>query len=264
MRADDIRKTTEAGLDELIAAVQAGKSEGLREYLAQMAKFHRYSVTNHFLILAQHPQATRVAGYRTWKKLGRQVRRGSKSIRILAPILKRKTDEGRDEEALAGFRTIGVFDISQTDGKSLANFTRPQGDPGPHIDRLKQFVAAQGIRLKHSDSLGGAEGISRGGEIILRMGLTPAEEFSVLAHELAHELLHRSPGQNRLVRETEAEATAFVVCQAVGLDAKDAASDYIQLYRGDKETLLASLQRIRRTANLILRAVLSEEREAAA
>lgn len=260
MRANDIRKTTEAGLDELIAAVQAGKSEGLREYLAQMAKFHRYSVTNHFLILAQHPQATRVAGYRTWKKLGRQVRRGSKSIRILAPILKRKTDE----EALAGFRTVGVFDISQTDGKSLANFTRPQGDPGPHIDRLKRFVAAQGIRLKHSDSLGGAEGVSRGGEIILRVGLPPAEEFSVLAHELAHELLHRSPGQNRLVRETEAEATAFVVCQAVGLDAKDAASDYIQLYRGDKETLLASLQRIRRAANLILRAVLPEEHEAAA
>ena len=43
--------------------------------------------------------------------------------------------------------------------------------------------------------------------------------------------------------------------QAVGLDIADAASDYIQLYRGDAAALAASLDRIQRAASHILRAI---------
>jgi hypothetical protein len=63
----------------------------------------------------------------------------------------------------------------------------------------------------------------------------------VLAHELARELLYRGEEEkpsSRTVRETEAEAVAFVVCQAIGLEAVNAAADYIRLYQGSKETLL--------------------------
>jgi len=116
-------------------------------------------------------------------------------------------------------------------------------------------------RVRSSD---GAEGVSVGGLIILKNGLTAAEELSVLAHETAHEILHANKDnrpKDKKVRETEAEAVAFVVCHAIGLDTNSAISDYIQLYNGDKETLIDSLGRIQKTASEILEAVMDKESE---
>ena len=52
----------------------------------------------------------------------------------------------------------------------------------------------------------------------------------------------------KTVRETEAEAVAYVVCRSFGLDCSTRSSDYIQMYRGDEATLIASLERIQRTS----------------
>jgi DNA transposition AAA+ family ATPase len=93
------------------------------------------------------------------------------------------------------------------------------------------------------------------GQITLLPGQTPAEEFSTLAHEIAHELLHRGDRRvntTKRVRETEAEATAFVVCHAVGLETGSAASDYIQLWNGDAQLLTETLTHIRSAASQIL------------
>ena len=88
-------------------------------------------------------------------------------------------------------------------------------------------------------------------------GLPAASEFAVLAHEFAHELLHRSDDrpESRDTRELEAEAVAFVVGQTIGLEAAEAARDYIQLYRGNATALAPSLDRIQRTASLILQSL---------
>ena len=78
-----------------------------------------------------------------------------------------------------------------------------------------------------------------------------AERFAVLSHELAHEWMHDMDQRQSLpktVRETEAEAVAYVVCRSFGLDCSTRSSDYIQMYRGDEATLIASLERIQRTA----------------
>lgn len=106
-----------------------------------------------------------------------------------------------------------------------------------------------------------AEGISIGGAILLKARLAPADEFSVMVHECAHEMLHQDPGnrpKEKTVREAEAEAVAYVVCQGVGLDVNTASSDYIQLYNGDKKTLTDSLERIQMAAGEILEAVTDE------
>ena len=90
------------------------------------------------------------------------------------------------------------------------------------------------------------------------LGLAPAERFSVLAHEWAHEMLHHIDRENRPpkdVRETEAEAVAFVVTHAIGLETGTAAADYIRLYQGDAKTLAASLSRIQRSARRMLDAI---------
>jgi hypothetical protein len=162
------------------------------------------------------------------------------------------------------FKTAYVFDISQTDGKSLPEFARVDGDPGIYTERLREYIGSRGIKLEYSDTIGSAEGVSTGGLIKLKKGLTAAEELSVLAHETAHEILHKNRDnmpKDKKVRETEAEAVAFVVCHGVGLDTNSASSDYIQLYNGDKDTLMESLERIQKTASEILEAVMDKESE---
>lgn len=131
------------------------------------------------------------------------------------------------------------------------------GDPGVKTASLRAAITAQGIALDYVTELDGALGTSSGGRIQVLTGLQPASEFMVLAHEYAHELLHRSDDRpaSRDTRELEAEAVAFVVAQAIGLDVTDAARDYIHLYRGDSAALSESLGRIQRSAATILTAI---------
>jgi hypothetical protein len=158
-----------------------------------------------------------------------------------------------------GFKPGYVFDISQTDGAPLPTFAEVTGDPGDYITALKGFVGRHGIELLYANAqLGAAHGASLKGRILLRDDLSPAVEFSVLVHEVAHELLHagdRRSTTTKTVRETEAEAVAFVVSHAIGLSTNTAASDYIQLYSGDRNTLLSSLGLIQRAATDILSAI---------
>jgi hypothetical protein len=61
------------------------------------------------------------------------------------------------------------------------------------------------------------------------------------------------------VRETEAEAVAFVVGQAVGLEIGTASSDYIQMYSGNATLLAESLEIIQRASAVILAAIRDDE-----
>ena len=121
-----------------------------------------------------------------------------------------------------------------------------------------KFVADKSIALEYSEDIAPARGTSAGGKITLLPGQPSAEEFATLAHELAHEMMHRDERRqstSKRSRETEAEAVAFVVCQAIGLETGSAAQDYIQLYDGDATLLMESLQYIQQTASRILSAI---------
>ena len=252
----------------LIEQLEAGHSEALTNYLTAMSRFHHYSFGNVMEIARQMPTATRVAGFFAWKQLGRFVKAGSKGIRILAPIvgIRRKTGEEAaksdpiypNKPVLVGFRSAYVFDISQTDGVDLPEMREVSGDPGENLDRLTAFVRSHGIQLVYSDDLKGALGMSYGGRIAILSGQTKAEEFSTLVHETAHELLHkaeRRTATTKTVRETEAEAVAFVVGKAVGLVTGSASADYIHLYHGNASLLAESLEVIQQTASVILAAL---------
>lgn len=268
MNREEALEITEHGVQELIAALEQGKSERLLEYLAFQARFHQYSFCNCLLIALQKPDATHVAGFHRWRELGRFVKKGEKGILILAPLMRRKKsseDASVDEEsgarAVVGFRAAYLFDVSQTDGAELPEFSAITGDPGERLAQLKDLVASHGVELRYEDQLGGADGVSEGGKIAILQGLSAPQEFAVLVHELAHELLHRTTRRQettRQVRELEAEAVAFVVTRAAGLDGLVRSSDYIQLYGGDKELFLASLGHIQRVASELIGALLAK------
>jgi hypothetical protein len=93
MNRDEALKQTEQGIDELIRALEQGRSERLLEFLAFQARFHCYSFRNCLLIAMQKPNATYVAGFQRWKELGRFVRKGEKGIMILAPLVRRRKAE---------------------------------------------------------------------------------------------------------------------------------------------------------------------------
>ena len=259
MTADALKKITTDALDKLATLLDEGRSDQLTELLKTMARFHKYSWHNVALIASQCPTATRVAGFHTWRTMGRFVRKGEKGIAIMAPIVGQRDAEAADEKARAivGFRAAYVFDIEQTDGEPLPAPCEASGDPGEKTALLKTAILEQGIAIEYADNLGGALGTSSGRRIQLLNGLSPAVEFTTLVHEHAHELLHRADDRpaSRDTRELEAEAVAFVVGGAVGLNMSDASRDYILLYRGDREALAGSLNRIQRAASIILTAI---------
>jgi hypothetical protein len=218
-----------ANVKSLIEQLEAGHSDALTAYLDAMSRFHNYSFGNILEIARQRPDATRVAGMYAWNELGRKVKKGEHGIRILAPIVgvKRKKDEEAEKDitkqntrVLVGFRNAYVFDVSQTEGAELPALREMSGSVGENRARLIAFINQQNIELVFTENIAPALGTSYGGRIAILPGQSEAEEFSTLVHELAHEMLHkaeRRTATTKTVRETEAEAVAFIVGKPLAL-----------------------------------------------
>src|SRR5215211_5331781 len=136
--------------------------EEFKRYLAFAARFHRYSANNSLLILLQRPNATKIAGYKRWQELGRQVRRGEEGMRILAPIFRTVEDEesGEKTRILCSFKVVKVFDVSQTDplpgAQPIPEKPRPEALPGSSsaartlARSLARLCEAEGLELRES------------------------------------------------------------------------------------------------------------------
>src|ERR1035438_2946163 len=129
---------------KLADLLEQGHSATMTAYLATLARFHRYSFGNALLIYFQRPEATRVAGFHAWRRLGRMVRKGEKGIAIVAPcVYGRKDDDGAEdgshERTVRGFKVAHVFDLSQTDGEDLPAFAQVRGEPGSYLPKLKEL-----------------------------------------------------------------------------------------------------------------------------
>lgn len=268
MKKDEAKQLADQAIAALQAELKAGRSETLIQYLDAMSRFHSYSWNNCMLIALQMPEATFVAGFHRWLRLGRHVRKGESGIGIMAPLVRSKRDDAdgngsgssgetghKDERRIRGFRIVHVFDVSQTDGDDLPELATINGDPGQLLCSMECLIRANGITLNDEVLAHGVKGVSRKGEIAIAEGLPAAERCAVLAHELSHEWMHDQHQRvtlSKTVRETEAEAVAYVVCRSFGLDCSTRSSDYIQMYCGDEATLMASLERIQRTATRMI------------
>jgi N-terminal domain of anti-restriction factor ArdC/IrrE N-terminal-like domain len=258
----------------LFTRLEEGLSETLesgnwRDILLTQSRFRHYSFSNTVLILLQRPDATRVAGYKTWQSLGRQVRKGEKAIEILAPIRKTREIEGGDGEketvyALAGFRHASVFDVSQTIGDELPPIDSPlKGGDAGLISRLVEFSRENGVPVRFEGALG-ANGYCRyrNGkpfEIVVDPLLPELHRAKTLAHEVAHSLMHGGDDYRvhtkKSLLELEAESVAYLVAIAFGLDTSGYSFPYIACWQETEDALAnlkASGERIRKTAALVL------------
>lgn len=257
--------------EQLRKAVEELRSgEDWAQMLATQARFHNYSWGNCLLIQASCPQATKVAGYRTWQSLGRQVRKGERAIPILAPVVTRRQDAGAEEateepsrdttRVLRGFRVAYVFDISATDGDPLPE-VRPQlleGEAPTHLyDRLAAQVSEAGftlLRAECSPANGSTDFLSR--TVTVRPDLSPAASVKTLCHELAHVTLHEQlatelRGGCRGRAEVEAESVAYLVCATAGLDSGSYSFPYVARWADDLTVVTATATRVTSCASQI-------------
>lgn len=273
-RAERVREL-QAQLEHQVAELVTG--DDWARMLDAASHFHHYSANNVMLIMLQRPEATRVAGFQTWKSLGRHVRKGEHGIRILAPCrYKIETDEGEEAWALRGFTTVSVFDISQTDGSEIAD-VRPvllEGEaPGGLWDGLAKQVAAAGFMLGRCDSadvIGGANGRTdyAARTVTVRADVSDAQACKTLAHELGHILCgHEAElfGGCRGRLEVEAESVAYIVAAANGLATGGYSAPYVAGWSGgDVAKVRETAERVVRVAGAILSALEPSQAEAEA
>jgi hypothetical protein len=282
-----MRTTIEAWLNDLESATaKAHESEGFRAWLDVQSRFYDYSHTNSLLIARQCPDATKVAGYRTWQReFDRHVREGESAIWIWAPIIARRCPECENAQSyheriecsydetppeawsrgLVGFRPASVFDVSQTDGEPLPDLeTQATGGDEAILDQVLEAGPAFDIDVSvvspldwiHGNATGvcGVEEASGRVQVEVEARESPSALAGVVLHEYGHALCHVGVDEKteKAKREVEAEAVAYVVGRHLGLDMSNSAF-YLAAWRGeDRDGLQTRLGRIARTAGTLI------------
>lgn len=261
------------------------QSERFRLFLSTMAKFHDYSIGNLILIMIQKPVATHVAGFNTWKDLGRWVKSGEKGIAILAPVMPPRPTctkcgtklrkgvrycpqcgaEVEAEESIGEiphyFKVVYVFDLSQTEGKPLPEFEVPSltGEANEELfGRAITLARAQGLEVSFDskpEQDSSIKGFYSGKLIWVRPEETRAQQLKTLLHELAH---YYSEGVFQIPRrdaETIAESAAFAVGAHFGFDSGVRSFPYVAIWAQDKKVLEQNLGAIRKVATTIIESI---------
>ena len=281
----EITDRLEQGIQDLF------ESDRFKEYLQVMSKFHNYSFNNTLLIAMQKPDATLIAGYNSWKNLfGRQVSRGAKGIKVIAPspykvkkeidkidpkTQKPMTDKNgkpvkeETEVTVPAFKVVSVFDVSQTEGKELPSIGVDEltGDVEQYADFFKATEQASPAPVGFEKIESGAKGYYSQTEkrIAINEGMSELQNLKTLIHEIAHAKLHdidlNAPAEeqadrpDRRTREVQAESIAYAVCQHYGLDTSDYSFSYVAQWSSGRELaeLKASLETIRSTASELIK-----------
>jgi len=207
-------------------------SDSFKAVLAANAKFHSYSVNNAMLIWLQNPAAERVAGFHTWRKLGRSVKKGAKGIMIYAPRVATNVDAATgSEETHVYFGIEHVFDISQTEGDDIPTLDCPvlTEERGHDVyDRLVTYATRDGLTVSSDVAHELSEAMGYYSAVSKRIWVRPtakAQMLKTLIHEIAH---HLTEGKHtREAHETIAEGVAFQVCACLGIDSGERSFPYI-------------------------------------
>lgn len=269
----DRQEKTRVLLQQLEQGFQTVReSDRYADYLKFCARFHNYSPHNCLLIMLQRPAASNVAGFNTWKSMGRYVKKGERGIQILAPRPYKRTAENGDgeEETIEGiyFQPVHVFDVAQTDGDELPTPNdRLTGDDNGLFNALRTIALRERLTVDQRPSeTTAANGFYRKADrlIWVRPNMSPAQSAKTLAHELAHHFAeHDVNGHCRDAAETIAESAAYVVLAHFGIDAGTYSFGYLASWTNPK-TFKAALRDIQNVAQRIVDGLTAKEQRLAA
>ena len=283
----EITDRLEQGITELF------DSERYKEYLQVMSKFHNYSFNNTLLIAMQKPDASLIAGFNAWKNnFGRNVMRGEKGIRILAPspykirqeVEKKDPQTGKTviggdgkpvtetkEIQIPAYKVVAVFDVSQTEGRELPSISANEltGDVEQYEDFFAALEKTSPVPMGFEKIEGTAHGYYHLEEkrIAIDEGMSELQNLKTAIHEIAHAKLHdidlnapqeeQADRPDRRTREVQAESIAYTVCQHYGLDTSDYSFGYVAGWSSGRELaeLKSSLETIRATAAEIINTI---------
>lgn len=275
------KQTSKDRMREIVDSIENGikelfESDKYRKYLATMSRFHRYSVNNTMLIYMQRPDATHVAGFNKWRdQFGRNVLKGEKGIRIIAPTpYKKKVEEIKtDPETNAPildadgkaiieekeiripmFKVVSVFDVSQTAGKPLPQLA---ADLSGNVQQYEVFMEAlrraSPVPMEIKPVARDTDGFFsiKAQSITIRAGMSEVQTVCAAVHEIAHAKLHDYehmteladdgetilvPGEkSRNTEEVEAESISYAVCQYYGIETGENSFGYIATWSQGKE-----------------------------
>jgi hypothetical protein len=256
------REMVYAMIDDTAQTV-ARDGAAFQKYLDVQSRFDRYSVANALLILAQKPDATRIADFDTWKEQGAFIRKKETGFYILEP-----GEEYRREDGTVGisYNPKKMFDISQT-GNSRKRETPTY--PDDRI-RIKALMDHAPVPIRISDTLPeGTNALYRpeAREIQIRKGMDAGNIFRSLSQELAHAEMDKGDGSySRSDHAFHAYCVSYMLCKQYGVDTNGYRFDRApQMLEGmDPQEIRTELSVIRETAVEIsgrMNRMLSQQRQ---
>ena len=225
--------------------------------LAGRKGFHQYTLNNIALANWQLWNRTGetcelLAPYKKWanlkdengKPIKRNVKKGEKALRILAPYTYKyeiENEETGEKEERTGirFKSVPVFDLSQTEGEPLeTDFTNSKFDFS-----LEEIINRCDVKVNLSQKEV-TRGYTNGKEIWISKHISTSRQICTFFHELAHYHLHFNELFERIDRPTaelEAEAVSYLCSCFIGVENKEAPAyilNWTKSFAAEKRTEL--------------------------
>lgn len=215
-KKQELRQWTYETIDATSVAV-AQTSEQFQQYLDVQSRFGRYSVSNALLIMAQRPEATRIADFEGWQAMGFRIRRKETGFYILEPGEEYKREDG---STAVSYNPKKMFDVAQVIGE------KPELAPSPdERTRIKALTHRAPVPIQMGDAL--PEGMNAlyqpdVRQIVIRRGLSAGDIFRSLAQELAHaELDQGKSDYSRSDHHFQASSVAYMLSKKFGMETAD-------------------------------------------
>jgi len=253
-RMREVLTTLERGIESILT------SEGYRQYLETASRFHSYSFGNVILVMLQNPDATRVAGFHTWKSLGRFVKKGEKGIRIMVPYKAKIEKEDTDPlYVIKGFGVGYVWDVLQTEGRPVPEPPAVKDPEGENNEaeritlQLISFATESGVTMVR-DFTGSQRGYwhPTRREIGIRSDLTGISAVKTTCHEVAHFLADHRATVDRADAEDVAESAAYVTLMHMGIDTSGYSFPYVAGWAKDMAVFRRNLSEVQKISHQMI------------
>jgi len=227
------------------------KIEEFVELWSSNLNLHEYSINNVVLAYYQFPKLSMLAGFRKWQSLGRNIVKGSKAIKLIAPVTRKITDKTTNEDIyiVKGFRYVNVFDVNQTEGENL-DFGHPEMVKGDvSFDKIKQ-ISPLPVVVKYSGTSNGNVNKDR---ILVAPKDNEAAMVATLIHEIAHyKLGHVGSDLDKALKEIMAEGVSYIVTKYLGLN-NEKSYYYIRSWSSSTKELRGQGKKVISVAESIIR-----------